>query len=96
MKELSELKRNLKKVFSGLKKVKIAVLGDSATQFLVQAIKGTGFDHDLNLEVWEADFDQIQQQVFNPSSELFEFEPFDSIAESFARISANEAMMFLL
>ncbi len=38
-----ELKKNLKKDFSGLKKVKLALLGDSATQFLTQAIRGHGY-----------------------------------------------------
>lgn len=40
MKDFSQLKKNLKKDFSGLKAIKVAVLGDSATQFLVQALRG--------------------------------------------------------
>ena len=75
MKDFSKLKKNLKNDFSNLKKIKVAVLGDSATQFLVQAIRGTGYDSDLNLEIWEADFNQIEHQVSDSSSELYESNP---------------------
>jgi hypothetical protein len=40
MKDFYQLKKNLKKDFSLLKQVKISVLGDSATQFLIQALRG--------------------------------------------------------
>jgi FkbH-like protein len=75
MNDFSQLKKNLKKDFSKLKPIKIAILGDSATQFLTQALKGIGFDHGYNLNIWEADFNQIERQVFDFSSELFEFKP---------------------
>lgn len=75
MKTFSELKKNLKKDFSNLKHIKIAILGDSAIQFLNQAIQGLGFDEGFNLEIWEADFNQIERQVFDSSSELYEFNP---------------------
>ena len=75
MKTFSELKKNLKKDFSNLKHFKIAILGDTATQFLKQAIQGLGFDEGFNLEIWEADFNQIERQVFDSSSELYEFNP---------------------
>jgi hypothetical protein len=63
MKDFSKLKKNLKNDFSHLKSTKIALLGDTATQFLNQAIRGTGFDHNLDLQIWEADFNQIELQV---------------------------------
>ena len=75
MKSFSQLKKNLKNDFSSLKKINVAVLGDSATQFLVQAIKGTAYDKDLNLDIWEADFSQIEHQISDPSSELYESKP---------------------
>ena len=37
--KFNKLKKNLKKDFSGFKKVKIAILGDVSTQFLNIAIK---------------------------------------------------------
>ena len=71
----SLLKKNLKKDFSDLKKIKLAILGDSSTQFLNTAIKGLGYDYNLNLETWEADYDQIPLQVFDSSSDLYNFKP---------------------
>ena len=74
-KSFLQLKKNLKKDFSDLKKVRLAILGDSSTQFLNTAIRGLGYDYDLNLNVWEADYDQIQLQVFDSSSDLYNFKP---------------------
>jgi FkbH-like protein len=70
-----DLKSNLKKDFSNLKKVKVALLGDSATQLLVQAIKGYGYDVGINFEIYEADYDQIEMQVLDMESELYAFNP---------------------
>lgn len=70
-----ELKKNLKKDFSGLRTLKLAVLGDSATQMLVQAIKGYGYDNDIKFEIFEADYDQIELQVYDNGSELYQFDP---------------------
>ncbi len=75
MPTFNELKKNLKKDFSNYKKIKVALLGDTATQFLKQALRGTGFEKEVDLDIWEADFNQIERQVFDPSSELFEFNP---------------------
>ncbi|GHT03272.1 hypothetical protein AGMMS49525_08060 [Bacteroidia bacterium] len=74
MNDFLHLKKNLKKDFSGLKPIKVAVLGDSATQFLVQALRGTGYDFGYDLNVFEAEFNQIDQQVLDPTSELYEFQ----------------------
>ncbi len=43
-KNFNELKKNLKKDYSSLKVIKIALLGDSSTQLLAQAIKGCGYE----------------------------------------------------
>jgi len=75
MRDFLQLKKNLKKDFSDLKIIKVAILGDTATQFLTQALKGLGYDNGFNLEIWEADFDQIERQVYDLSSELYEFKP---------------------
>ncbi len=75
MKDFSQLKKNIKKDFSGLKKIKVAVLGDTATQFLIQALRGTGYDQAYDLQIWEADFNQIERQVFDSGSDLYAFHP---------------------
>lgn len=75
MKDFSQLRKNLKKDFSGFKSLKVALLGDTSTQFLSQAIRGEGFDAALDLQIWEADFNQIEMQVFNSDSEMYAFQP---------------------
>jgi hypothetical protein len=57
--DFNALKKNLKKNFSKFKKARIAVLGDSATQLLAQAIRGYGYEVEMDFEIFEADYDQI-------------------------------------
>ena len=75
MKVFSQLKKNLKNNFENLKSVKVALLGDTATQLLNQALRGTGYDAGLDLQIWEADFGQIERQVFDTASELYTYQP---------------------
>jgi len=75
MKSFTQIKKNLKNDFSNLKPIRTAILGDSATQFLTQAIRGLGYDAGLDLQMWEADFNQIELQVSDTNSELYEFKP---------------------
>ncbi len=73
--DFNHLKKNLKKDFSGHKKARLAVLGDSATQLLVQAIRGYGYEVEMDFEIFEADYDQIEMQIFDTSSEVYSFKP---------------------
>src|SRR4051812_39871595 len=75
MKIFSQLKKNLKNDFSDLKTLKVALLGDTATQLLQQALRGEGYDRGFDLQIWEADFNQVERQVFDLSSELYEYQP---------------------
>src|ERR1035437_1898575 len=68
-----DLKSNLKKDVSNLKKIKVALLGDSATQLLVKALKGYGYEVGYNFDIFEADYDQIEMQTYDLESELYEF-----------------------
>ena len=73
--EFSQLKKNLKKDFSSFKQLKVALLGDSATQFLAQAIRATGYKYELDLAIWEADYNQIDRQLLDPTSEFYAYKP---------------------
>ena len=75
MQTFAQLKKNLKKDFSNFATVKIALLGDTATQLLSQALRGTGYTEGLDLQIWESDFNQIERQVFDDTSELYEYQP---------------------
>jgi len=71
----NELRKNLKKDFTGFKPLKLALLGDSATQFLAQAIRGAGYNQQLDINVYNADFNQVDQQILDLNSELYIFQP---------------------
>ncbi|RMZ61035.1 HAD-IIIC family phosphatase [Chryseobacterium nematophagum] len=74
-KKFSELKKNIKKNTEGLKNVKIALLGDTATQFLAIALQGAAIEEGYNIEIFESDFGQISRQILDPTSEYYEFNP---------------------
>lgn len=73
-KDFSQLKKNLKADLSGLPKVKLALVGDTATQLLVTAIRGMGIECGYNLEVFEAEYNQVERQFFDTSSDLYQFD----------------------
>lgn len=69
----SELKKAEKICLDSQKPIKVALLGDTATQFLNIALKGTAKTEGVNLEIFEADFGQISRQIMDISSEYYEF-----------------------
>ena len=75
MKVFSELKKNLKKDFSVLVPLRVAILGDTPTQFIAQALRGHGYEEGFDLQLWEAGFDQIERQFLDMSSDLYEYNP---------------------
>ena len=70
----SKLKKLAKIENGDFKNIKIALLGDTATQFLYVALKGTAAKEGFNLEIFEADFGQISRQILDPISEYYAFE----------------------
>src|SRR5262249_33772461 len=71
----SELKQNLKKDFTSFPKRRIALLGNFATQFLAKAIVAYGYEYKINFQIFEAEFDQIERQLFDPGSDLYRSQP---------------------
>lgn len=71
----SQLKKNLKKDTTGFKETKLAVLGNCATQLLSQTLRGYAYELKIALNVFDADYDQLEPQTLDPNSELFTFEP---------------------
>src|SRR4051812_46665405 len=67
------LKKNLKKDMTNLKQVRLALLSDTASQLTAQAIRGYGYEAGIGFDVYEADYDQVDQEIFNPSSQLYAF-----------------------
>ncbi len=73
--EFSQLKKNLKKDFSSFPVLKVALLADSASQFFNQSLRGYGYTQGINLEIWEADYDQIYQTIIDEHSFLYSQSP---------------------
>jgi len=71
----SVLKKNLKKISNSFKTIKIAILSDSASQFLTTAIKGIGIEYEVNYEIFESDYNQIYRQAYDITSDLYNFKP---------------------
>jgi FkbH-like protein len=75
MLSFQELKKKLIKNIAGMPILKVALLGDSMTQFLNVALRGTAIDRGYSLNIFEANYNQVQMQVQNPDSELHRFQP---------------------
>ena len=94
MKSYQELKRNLKKDLTSLNSVKIAVIGDTATQFLTIALKGLAIEYGFQLNLFEAEYNQVEQQFMEPSSDLYQFDA-DYIVVFQSTHKLNEYYSFL-
>ncbi len=73
--DFKTLKKAAKNADTTLPKVKIALLGDTATQFLATAIKGAAQQNGFYADLFEAEFNQVEQQIFDPESDLHKFQP---------------------
>ncbi len=74
MLQFKELKKLLKNIPSGLPSVKMALVGDTATQFLATAIKGMGVERGFFIDLFEAEYNQVERQLMDPTSDLFTFD----------------------
>lgn len=73
MKSLRELKK-LAREEQKAPKVKVALLGDTATQLLVTSIKGEAVDRGLSLDIYEGEYSQVERQLMDPTSELYAYD----------------------
>lgn len=60
---------------SGNGGMRIVVLGNCATQFLAMAIKGYARLEGVEVDVFDADYDQIDAQLIDTNSETYEYKP---------------------
>lgn len=68
-----ELKRNLKLGSQIFPVRKIALLGDTATQFLSVAIRGMGVERGYHIDLFESEYNQVERQVLDMTSDLHGF-----------------------
>lgn len=71
MNTFKELKSALKGDLTGLPSIKVSLVGDTATQFLATSIRGEGTLRGYNIDMFEADYNQVEQQVMDPTSDLY-------------------------
>ena len=74
MHSFRELQKAKKLIIDG-EENKLAVLGNCATQFFSEAVEGLGKLNGINLSVYDADYDQIDAQLLDISSEVYCFKP---------------------
>lgn len=70
----NQLKRYLKSDLTGLPSIKLAVVGDTATQLLCTSIKGTGAQRGYNINLFEAEYNQVERQFMDSTSDLYQFD----------------------
>ncbi len=73
MRTLKELKKLAKIEMTG-PKFKMALLGDTATQLLAVALQGESVAHGLAMELYEAEYNQVERQLLDSTSELYQFD----------------------
>lgn len=74
MESFRELKKLAKGEKGELPVIKIAVIGDTATQLLCTAIKGFGILRGYNVDLFEAEYNQVERQFMDLTSELYKFD----------------------
>jgi FkbH-like protein len=71
----SELKKLSKRTCAdGLSRISVAVVGDTAIQLLCTAIRGMGVGRGYNIELFEAEYNQVERQFMDPTSDLYQFD----------------------
>lgn len=53
---------------------RMALVGDTATQFLTTAIRGETISRGFDLNLFEAEYNQVERQLLDPTSELYAFD----------------------
>ncbi len=68
---LKDLKRLSKHPSPKSPILRVALIGDTATQFLATAIRGLGVAKGYNIDLFEAEYNQLYQQFMDPGIELY-------------------------
>ena len=74
MMTFQQLKKLAKYTPADLPVIKIALIGDTATQFLATAIRGAGVERGYQIDLFEAEYNQVERQFLDPTSELYQFD----------------------
>ena len=70
-----ELRKSSKKSIGGGTDLRVAILGNCATQFFATALRGCAALEKLSVNVFDADYNQIDAQLLDKNSEVYAFQP---------------------
>ena len=73
MRTLRELKALASKELN-VTPIKVAILGDTATQLLVTSVKGEAAARNIALDIYEGEYSQVERQLLDPTSDLYQFD----------------------
>lgn len=73
MTPFKDIRKNLKRITDDMPSIPVAVVGDTSTQFLAMAIRGIGYERGYNINLFEAEYNQVERQVLDPTSNLHQF-----------------------
>ena len=98
MSTFKDLKKAIKQDLTESIPIKVSLIGDTATQFLATAIKGAGVLRGYDIELFEADYNQVEQQVMDPTSDLYQhnarysifFQSTHKLLEKYSLLPASE------
>ena len=74
MLSFNELKKSFRSIDPNLPLLKLSVVGDTATQLLCTALRGTGATRGYNINLFEAEYNQVERQFMDPTSDLYQFD----------------------
>lgn len=73
MQSFKQLKKNCKDRQIPENAPRLALVGDTATQFLALALRGEAIARGYDINLFEAEYNQVERQFLDPSSELYAF-----------------------
>jgi FkbH-like protein len=94
MQDFNYLKKNAKSVVANLPTVKLAVVGDTATQLLCTAIRGMGVERGYRIDLFEAEYNQVERQLLDSTSDLYQFDAdFIVVFQSTHKLGEHHSML---
>ena len=94
MLDFNHLKKNAKAETANLPTVKLAVVGDTATQLLCTAIRGMGVERGYRIDLFEAEYNQVERQLLDSTSDLYQFDAdFIVVFQSTHKLGEHHSML---
>jgi len=94
MNSFKQLRRYCKGKNAPSEAPRMAIVGDTATQFLAIALRGEAIARGFDVNMYEADYNQVNRQFLDPTSELYIFDPeYIVLFQSTHKLSEHHSML---